>query len=58
MLQICFWSGGWPEQHFVTALSELAKAGRQAVLMGSPAEAPFVQNLRNQVPGATSATDL
>ena len=40
----------WPEGNFVTALSELAKAGRQAVLMGSQAEAPFVQNLRNQVP--------
>ena len=40
----------WPEGHFVIALSELAKVGKQAVLMGSQAEAPFVQNLRDQVP--------
>jgi ADP-heptose:LPS heptosyltransferase len=40
----------WPEENFVTALTELAKAGRQAVLMGSQTEAPFVQSLRNRVP--------
>lgn len=40
----------WPEGHFVTALSELAKAGHQTVLMGSRSEAPFVKSLRDRVP--------
>ena len=42
----------WPEASFVTALSELSKAGKQLVLMGSPAEAPLVQSLRARVPDA------
>ena len=40
----------WPEANFVTALSELARAGNQTVLMGSPSEAPLVQSLRARVP--------
>jgi ADP-heptose:LPS heptosyltransferase len=39
----------WPEAHFAIALSELAKADKQVVLMGSRTEATFVHDLRNRV---------
>jgi len=39
----------WPEHHVLEALTRLASQGHNVVLLGSPAEAPFVQSLHRRL---------
>ncbi len=40
----------WPESHVLEALTRLATQGHTVVLLGSPAEASFVQSLHRRLP--------
>jgi heptosyltransferase-2 len=40
----------WPESHVLDALTRLTARGHNVVLLGSPAEAPFVQSLCQRLP--------
>ncbi len=42
----------WPASHMVEAITQLSELGHTLVLMGSPAEAEFVQSLCESVPAA------